>query len=294
MTYQHDHLAWVQRCAQETSRKNKFEIDFMNNLIKPISRSKFSPKVKTQVTNAPNINSQYKKTFSDLLTVEQRRQLEDEEDAQVGDLALTLQLLAQNVNPYQLKAEVLREFRETLRSNSGFMASGPVKFNRNTSQVLSKTNYGSFAAKPLSNASSFIKTSSFKSNPDIEKKMGFFAHASAKLKRKKIDLSSTGTPGKSIYELCQPKYKVPEGLLYRGKYCGKSKLRERAAIYQEPISQKKDDFDELMSSVVPRSEVSSTKTGSRRMPLKDNNKLKEMKKFYPEEYFQRSGYVYKP
>ena len=60
------------------------------------------------------------------------------------------------------------------------------------------------------------------------------------------------------------------------------------------MSKKNDDFDELMSSVQPRSEVSSTKTGSRKMPMKDNNKLKEMKKFYPEEYFQRSGYVYKP
>ena len=75
--------------------------------------------------------------------------------------------MAQTVNPYQLKAEVLREFRETLRSNSGFMASGPVKFNRNSSQVVSRTNYGSFAARPaLSNASTFIKTNSLKSNVD--------------------------------------------------------------------------------------------------------------------------------
>ena len=34
------------------------------------------------------------------------------------------------------------------------------------------------------------------------------------------------TPGgKSIYDLVQQKIDVPAGLLYRGKYCGKSKLR---------------------------------------------------------------------
>ena len=145
MTYQHDHIAWIDRCRKENSTKNKFETDFMNGLIKPISRSKFSPKIKTQVTEIFNINSAYKKTFSDLLTVEQRRQQEDEEDAQVSDLVLTLQLLTQNVNPYQIKTEVLKDFRSTLRSTSGFM-SGPLKFNRNTSQMLSKTNYGSFGA----------------------------------------------------------------------------------------------------------------------------------------------------
>ena len=47
MTYTHDHMAWVQRIAQENSRKNKFDIEFENNMIKPITRSKFSPKVKT-------------------------------------------------------------------------------------------------------------------------------------------------------------------------------------------------------------------------------------------------------
>jgi len=33
------------------------------------------------------------------------------------------------------------------------------------------------------------------------------------------------TPGKSIYELVTQKIDLPEGLQYRGKYCGKNKLR---------------------------------------------------------------------
>jgi len=36
------------------------------------------------------------------------------------------------------------------------------------------------------------------------------------------------TPGgKSIYDLVQQKIDVPSGLLYRGKYCGKSRLRQK-------------------------------------------------------------------
>jgi hypothetical protein len=33
------------------------------------------------------------------------------------------------------------------------------------------------------------------------------------------------SPGKSIYQLISQDIKMPEGLLYRGKYCGKSRLR---------------------------------------------------------------------
>lgn len=47
-------------------------------------------------------------------------------------------------------------------------------------------------------------------------------------------LSSTMKPDlmgetgqKSIYELITQNIKMPEGLLYRGKYCGKSKLRTK-------------------------------------------------------------------
>jgi hypothetical protein len=37
--------------------------------------------------------------------------------------------------------------------------------------------------------------------------------------------------GKSIYELVSQKIDLPHGLLYRGKYCGKSKLRDRMHEY---------------------------------------------------------------
>ena len=40
-------MAWVERCAQEYNRAVKFESDFQGNRLKPLTRSKFSPKVKT-------------------------------------------------------------------------------------------------------------------------------------------------------------------------------------------------------------------------------------------------------
>ena len=57
-----------------------------------------------------------------------------------------------------------------------------------------------------------------------------------KLNSKKFNLNNTMAspyqipaepigPPKSIYEIITQEIQMPEGLLYRGKYCGKSKLR---------------------------------------------------------------------
>lgn len=78
----------------------------------------------------------------------------------------------------------------------------------------------------------------------------------------------------SIYELVNSNIKVPDGLMYRGKYCGKSKLRQR--LMNQTASTTAADganksLDEMLSSVVPRQDGRNTvKPKSRKMdiPLK--------------------------
>lgn len=57
--------------------------------------------------------------------------------------------------------------------------------------------------------------------------------------------------GKSIYELVQQKIDLPQGLLYRGKYCGKSKLRSRMHEYGDKPAAKQQQADEELSTVQP-------------------------------------------
>ena len=46
-------------------------------------------------------------------------------------------------------------------------------------------------------------------------------------KKKRIDMS--------IYELVKQDLNMPEGMLYRGKYCGKSQLRKKANEFGSTI-----------------------------------------------------------
>ena len=55
--------------------------------------------------------------------------------------------------------------------------------------------------------------------------------------------------GKSIYDLVSQKIDLPKGLLYRGKYCGKSKLRDRMFEYGEKPREKSE---EVLSTVNPK------------------------------------------
>ena len=93
--------------------------------------------------------------------------------------------------------------------------------------------------------------------------------------------------------------------MYRGKYCGKSKLRQRmldksASTVAADAGNK--NLDDLLSSVVPRQDGHHTdqpKSRKMEIPLKDKggddaSGSSKMKKFYPEEYFRRSGYKFRP
>ena len=122
--------------------------------------------------------------------------------------------------------------------------------------------------------------------------------------------------GKSIYELVAQKIDLPQGLLYRGKYCGKSKLRDKMFEYGEGgKTSKRDTSPDELQTVQPvpvitdpqsarqamdqvnknalnmdegRRNLKATKSGT----VNTENKLKQMKKFYPEDYFRRSGYPF--
>jgi hypothetical protein len=121
--------------------------------------------------------------------------------------------------------------------------------------------------------------------------------------------------GKSIYELVQQKIDLPQGLLYRGKYCGKSKLRDRMHEYgDKPGKQKSQDELSTVQPVLTDSKSARellvkaarkqsnghamSRNGPKNKALRsanaktEQNKLKQMKKFYPEEYFRRSGYPF--
>ena len=68
--------------------------------------------------------------------------------------------------------------------------------------------------------------------------------------------------GKSIYDLVSQKIDLPQGLLYRGKYCGKSKLRDRMFEYGE---KPREQQEEVLSTVNPK--IADSKS-ARQMILK--------------------------
>lgn len=99
MSYQHDHLAWQQRCGQENSRRNKFEIDFLHDRIQPITQSKFNPK---------HLHSSYTNYFGNLMTLDDKRGVIDDEFDPNEDPETVF------TNPYMLKSSALKEFRTSL------------------------------------------------------------------------------------------------------------------------------------------------------------------------------------
>jgi hypothetical protein len=123
------------------------------------------------------------------------------------------------------------------------------------------------------------------------------------------------TPGgKSIYDLVQQKIDVPAGLLYRGKYCGKSRLRQKMHEFGDTNNHRSNEQLSTVNPLMASKSLADSKARpalvksqkgfahvSRNLISKANhttdketetNRLKQMKKFYPEEYFRRSGYKF--
>ena len=91
---------------------------------------------------------------------------------------------------------------------------------------MSRSSYAKMAARPVSAqvGSASRGFVSIAPGSELEKKLGHFPLNAAKGKRK----IKNGVPigdGPSIYDLVHQNLQVPDGLLYRGKYCGKSKMR---------------------------------------------------------------------
>ena len=68
----------------------------------------------------------------------------------------------------------------------------------------------------------------------------------------------------SIYEIVKQDIKMPEGMLYRGKYCGKSKLREKANEFgptksEASYSTARSNARRLVKSVAPTTEKRTKK-----------------------------------
>ena len=140
-------------------------------------------------------------------------------------------------------------------------ASSGIKLQRNSSQATGKSAYETFQARPT--------TTSRNEQP------GFLSRTTSTGKgilfRQKRD-SSTGfnrtqktAMASSIYELVTTQVKVPDGLMYRGKYCGKSKLRQRMLEQSKSntnvaaaASTTSKPLEDMLSSVVPRHETHHT------------------------------------
>ena len=63
-------------------------------------------------------------------------------------------------------------------------------------------------------------------------------------------------PDLSIYELVKQDINVPEGMLYRGKYCGKSQLRKKTNEFGLSPSMR-DQFHSNFSEKKPQEGVNS-------------------------------------
>ena len=183
------------------------------------------------------LNSSYTNFFGNLLTLDQKRELmQDEPDSEIY---LT-------ENPYILRDSAKSEFRDSLKSNGNYSFGGvsPFKMNKKASSALRQYTQQKLHAK---------KSLWTRPPNDITTNERFYATKTKKSagQQSMNDMSkSFAMPGgKSIYELVQQKIDLPQGLLYRGKYCGKSKLRDRMHEYGDKPG-KQMSQDEL-STVQP-------------------------------------------
>ena len=250
-----------------------------------------------------NSYSSYTNFFGNLLTLDQKRELlQDEPESEVY---LT-------ENPYVLRDQAKSEFRDSLKSNGNYSFGGvsPFKVNKKASSALRQyTQQKMNAKKSLWTRPANEMTPNERFYPSKSRKM------LGQQSMNEISKSFVMPGGKSIYELVSQKIDLPHGLLYRGKYCGKSKLRDRMHEYgDQPRIQSSQEELSTVQPMMPDSKSArnlllkanrkqSNSNGMSRNGHKSKairsvknaseiNKLKQMKKFYPEEYFKRSGYPF--
>lgn len=119
-------------------------------------------------------------------------------------------------NPYALKAAQLKDLRKYLKHKQMMKgASAHVKLTRTSS--VGKAAFESFQTRPVSG----------RNDANFLSRTGSTGKSILARPRRDSSLNKTGKTAmaSSIYELVTTNVKVPDGLMYRGKYCGKSKLR---------------------------------------------------------------------
>ena len=130
-------------------------------------------------------------------------------------------------NPYTTKSTAMKEFRNNLQSNGNYSFGGATPIIKAKGGRISRSQYAKVAAaRPVSAQVGGRNFVSIAAGSELEKKLGFMPLNATKGKIK----IKNGVPigdGPSIYDLVTQNLQVPDGLLYRGKYCGKSKMRQR-------------------------------------------------------------------
>ena len=165
-----------------------------------------------------NCYSSYTNYFGNLMTLEQKRPvIDDKYDPNQDPNAY--------MDPYMRKSMALKEFKQTLKSNGNYSFGGATPLYKMRDSKISRSQYSGFRPVSAAQAQKYGHAT-ITPGTDLERKLGFHPLNATKGKRKN-KAQKPGVDGPSIYDLVGQKIDVPQGLLYRGKYCGKSKLRQR-------------------------------------------------------------------
>lgn len=165
------------------------------------------------------------------MTLDDKREVIDDNFDPTKDPDATI------ANPYTMKSYAMKEFKTNLQSNGNYSFGGATPLVKARGGRVSRSSYAKMAARPVSAQVGSRGFVSIAPGSDLEKKLGHFPLNAAKGKRK----IKNGVPigeGPSIYDLVTQNLQVPDGLLYRGKYCGKSKMRQRMHEFGDAPSQR--------------------------------------------------------
>ena len=179
-------------------------------------------------------------------------------------------------------------------SRNNYYADEPQRLRQQRSQIMQNLNY-SYSQPYASN--NYVETQSVKSKVSP-----------------RLDNSMT-LPNKSIYDLVKQDIKMPEGLLFRGKYVGKRQTNQAFSIAPNSATSKpqKDDVASVVYSAYgskaqarytqathkrPQTAAKGDKvqlvSSQKRLKTPNTSKQQRTKIYMPDDYLKHVGYKYFP
>lgn len=132
------------------------------------------------------------------------------------------------MSPYLLKSKASKEFVEQLNAKSNYSFGGKSPLQQQRRQVHRTSQNQQRTPNSVTNGRKYIID---KNGLQIVKNNLYNRGVHPVNTNNFQSLNALINPTASIYDLVSQEINVPEGLLYRGKYCGKSKLRQKEEEY---------------------------------------------------------------